>query len=98
MEDFSTVPRVVAAWFRGLPSPSTVVGHALRVFVIDCPSWWLMLCLAGPKGAILALVALGRASFAIADYPEAPAAGAFWAAGHERVDDFADVQLLPKAS
>jgi hypothetical protein len=43
------------------------------------------------EGAILALVALGRASLAIADYPEAPAAGAFWAAGHERVADFADV-------
>ena len=33
----------------GLPSPSTVVRHSLLGSVIDCPSSWLMPCLAGPR-------------------------------------------------
>jgi len=49
-------------------------------------------------GAALALVALNSAALAIAYHVKASATGARGAVGHERIADFAHVQLLPRAS
>ncbi len=48
-------------------------------------------------GADLALVALNGAAFAVAYHVEASATGACGAMGHERIADFAHVQLPPRA-
>jgi len=48
-------------------------------------------------GASFALVALKGAALAVAYYVEASATGACGAMGHERIADFAHVQLLPRA-
>ena len=50
------------------------------------------------EGAAFALVALDAAAFAVTYNVEVAAAGAHGAIGRERVADFADVQLLPRAS